>query len=709
MATDNWNRILNPDVTYEALYGTGNQGKKTVVTGGRNAFANYGAENAEKENVQFMFPGPTFTDIENRTHVMRRGFIRSIIFDPLIYNNYVNAGNYTKIAGSPANNLTPATPTEMSQGHHRVNFQFNPEYLERAVKQEMGTMNPLLQNPANLTQSVPGTAKFGFSLMFNRELEVQRGALKGKQLKFDYENPDFETLYKSADPETIGVLADLLLFDSIIGQGISPDTVEAINAFTNNIVNAANAVTKPVQLIDEDGNPKYKEDPNHKGSYIPDTVEIGGETPFVSLMDNLNFGNSAFLNPLPVRIVFSDYFMVEGLITASTVGFQKFSKDLVPTVCTVNIAVDALYLGFAQKNAYLTNQLSVAAKAEADQSQKNQKEADEAKKRLTRYFSELSVMVNEWDRTKANIITATQQDQTLFQPYGYLAIPPGEKPLTPQELEDLGLEGTYQDQKYKFWKTNKPKSTPTAAAAIVNTYGDAVYAGYLITNPDGANRFAFVTFPMWILGSQGFVGITGVPDEDRKKNGWKKDDTQVSGYVPIQLGFKNQSSFTSDSTYSWENVYPGQKAPSFTITDSAIVLTYVDKNGNDLPDKTLTGKIECIAVKDGEITDIRTDSNGKVTQPWLVGGLQLGNKIDFGGKLASSTFEKYNNGETVFFKEATIIINLQLTAEIKSTSGDTLPIITNADFVQLQLGYTWDKPFVGKGVVRKYQKLNPGK
>jgi hypothetical protein len=696
MATDNWDRILNPDVTYEALYGTGNQGKKTVVTGGRNAFANYGAENAEKENVQFMFPGPTFTDIENRQHVMRRGFIRSIIFDPAIYNNYVTAGNYKSIAGQPANNLTPATPSEMSQGHHRVNFQFNPEYLERAVKQEMGTMNPLLQNPANLTQSVPGTAKFGFSLMFNRELEVQRGALKGKQLKFDYENPDFETLYKSADPETIGVLADLLIFDSIIGQGISPDTVEAINAFTNNIVNASNAVTTKVQKLDKDGKPQYEEDPNNPGSYLPEMVEQTGDTPFVSIMDNLNFGNSAFLNPLPVRIVFSDYFMVEGLITASTVGFQKFSKDLVPTVCTVNVAVDALYLGFAQRKAYLTNQLSVAAEAEADLAQQDQKEADDAKIRLTRYFSELSVLVNENDRTTDTIAATTQREQNYTRTEGgYLWIP-----------ESVLNNNLKESVRYRFWVTNKPKSTPTAAAAATNYRNETVYAGYNSNvGVVGAEKGMFVTFPMWILGSQGLVGLNGVVDEYRKKNGWKKNDTQLSGHVPIQLGFKVNSDRTTDSNYTWENFNPGGTAPSFTITSSTMTITYVGKNGSELPDKTVTGDIECIAVKDGEITDIRTNSNGKVINKYLVGGLQLGNKLTFGSTLAENLFQKYNASETIFFKEATIKINLQLNAEYKATSGTIIPIITNPDFIQLQMGYTWDKPFVGLGVQRVTQVI----
>jgi len=65
--------------------------------------------------------------------------------------------------------------------------------------------------------------------------------------------------------------------------------------------------------------------------------------------------------------------MIEGVVTASNVGFQKFSKDLIPTVCQVNVSVDALYIGFAQRNAYLTKQLEESASEAA-----NQKEADDA-------------------------------------------------------------------------------------------------------------------------------------------------------------------------------------------------------------------------------------------------------------------------------------------------------------------------------------------
>ena len=696
MATDNWDRILNPDQTYKNTYG---KNWNNVVTGGRNAFSNYGAESAETENVQFMFPGPTFTDIENRTHVMRRGFIRSIIFDPAIYDNYVNVGNYTRIAGAPANATGAAVPTaaEMSKGHHRVNFQFNPEYLERAVKQEMGTMNPILQNPANLTQSVPGTAKFGFSLMFNRELEVQRGALKGKKFEFDYENPDFTSVYKSADPETIGVLADLLIFDSIIGQGISPDTVEAINAFTNNIVNTANAVKTSVQKVDKDGKPMYETDPNDTSKdpgAIPIMVEVGGNQTFTPITNNLNFGNSAFLNPLPVRIVFSDYFMVEGLVTASTVGFQKFSKDLVPTVCTVNIAVDALYLGFAQRKAYLTNQLSVAAEASATTAQTVAKEASDAKTALTRYFNEVTYLVNESDTSLVSIKANHQQPQNAARQDRYLWIP-----------ETSPASSRWR---YRFWKSRFPDATRTSVADPTDPYGITSYPGYASwTGIVGADLVAYVTLPMWLLGCQwlGNSSDIGVPDMFRK-NGWMKNDNSNYGYVPIQLTFKNPSSYTNDTYYDWETTYnPGGTAPIYEVTNASVTVKYEDANGIELPDKEKIGTM--VVGGDGIIKDKRTSTGknaqggSKVVDPYFVGTLMLGNQIDFGGTLTDNVVYKYNAAKTVFLKEIVINIKIRLKAQYKTSTGDLTDIITNDDFISLELRYDWDTPFVGKNVFRQ--------
>jgi hypothetical protein len=49
--------------------------------------------------------------------------------------------------------------------------------------------------------------------------------------------------------------------------------------------------------------------------------------------------------------------MVEVFVTASNVAFHKFNENMVPTVCQVTLSVQALYIGFARKNSYITQQL----------------------------------------------------------------------------------------------------------------------------------------------------------------------------------------------------------------------------------------------------------------------------------------------------------------------------------------------------------------
>jgi hypothetical protein len=50
--------------------------------------------------------------------------------------------------------------------------------------------------------------------------------------------------------------------------------------------------------------------------------------------------------------------MVEGFVTGSAVAFQKFSQQMIPTICQVNCTVQALYFGFAKRKAFLTDSLA---------------------------------------------------------------------------------------------------------------------------------------------------------------------------------------------------------------------------------------------------------------------------------------------------------------------------------------------------------------
>jgi len=286
-----------------------------------------GGRQDDKENKPFLYPGPFVRTIDGTSQKVSRGFMRSII-----------------MGGEVASKLG-VTGTQ----NFRLNFQFNPEYIERRVSQSPGAVNPLLQDPQNLTQAVPGTAQFNFTMTFNREQEVaQSNNQLNLALDLYRELSGFDSAL--ADPGQVGVMHDLALFDKIIGQGITQDLVDIIQRYTEQQVIANNN-----QVTESNANNGEEEDAE---------ITPFEATTFKSSVEK-NFGNSAFLNPMPVRVVFSDLFMVEGLVVSSAVAFQKFNQNMIPTICQVNVELYALYVGFAKKKAFLTETLSSWASEQA--------------------------------------------------------------------------------------------------------------------------------------------------------------------------------------------------------------------------------------------------------------------------------------------------------------------------------------------------------
>lgn len=272
------------------------------------------------DNPPFLWPKKQYMDITGNTHTVQRGYMRSLITDP-------------------AYNPGSAVP------NRRLFFQFNPQVLVRSVQQSVGAMNPLLQDPAQLVQPVPGTTTFGFELLFNREHEVAAGANTG-----DAEGAIRLPNGTAGLVSQIGVLADILVLDTITGQGISQDMV---------------------RLLYEQSRQQTEKYLDSAEEYLPDseddkTVQKQIEATRSNLNSleeafNANIGNQAFLNPLPFRVLFSSLFMVEGVATSVDVQFQKFSRTMVPTQCKVTINMYALYFGFARKDTFLTNNLAKSA------------------------------------------------------------------------------------------------------------------------------------------------------------------------------------------------------------------------------------------------------------------------------------------------------------------------------------------------------------
>jgi hypothetical protein len=260
----------------------------------------------------------------------------------------------------------------------RLHFQFNPDTLTRQVNARNDVQMWMNQDPAQFTQPVPGDANFSFELLFNREAEMATGryksgtglsnrrndpAIVGGQVTSSREQDANRrnitttsvTPYDPASVTDIGVLADLIVFDQIIGQGMNSQLINTLLNRTQSYIDAYNR-----KQLEKTGDDEDKE---------VNTVEFNQDN--VSSVLNANIGNSAFLVSQPVRVVFSSLFMVEGFITGTSVLFNKFNPAMVPTQCSINVQMQAMYIGFAAEKTFLTQTFELANKqqAEADKSQ----------------------------------------------------------------------------------------------------------------------------------------------------------------------------------------------------------------------------------------------------------------------------------------------------------------------------------------------------
>jgi hypothetical protein len=284
------------------------------------------------DNPPFTWPAKQYTDISGNNIKIQRGYMRSLITDP----------------------RWSVTPNVKNR---RLFFQFNPTVLVRSVQQTVGAMNPLLQDPAQLAQPVPGTSTFGFELLFNREKEVASGS---SYPPGQAPSPNDMIILPNGDaalPSEIGVLADILVLDTITGQGISKEMIDALTKTTQNA--AIDNITSREERIKQ----LEKDDDNKDVIAIEqaDLSTLRQKLDSLSQEYTINIGNQAFLNPLPFRVMFSSLFMVEGVATSIEVQYQKFSATMVPTQCKVIINMYALYLGFAQRDTFLTKNLETAA------------------------------------------------------------------------------------------------------------------------------------------------------------------------------------------------------------------------------------------------------------------------------------------------------------------------------------------------------------
>lgn len=465
----------------------------------------------DRENPPFIWPGVNIRNINGGGVRMARGFMRSILTDPDIVNAFNTATQPRQ---------TTIDTSKTGSGHYRLNFQFNPEYIERSVAQTPGAVNPILQSVSNLTQPIPGSATFNFTMTFNREMEVANaGNRANSNVLWDGDDLD-PTSTRLKDPGLVGVWADLQMFDLIVGQGITPELLDLVAAFTE--VQALERSANESTTTDGEGEePKEGEEKEEKTSETdPDSTSFNKEqfeTNFTA-----NFGNSAFLNPLPVRIVFSDTFMVEGMVTGTSVAFQKFNHRMIPTICQVNVNFSAMYLGFAKKKAFLTENLTAWAKDQAGQIDKDLETNTSTARVAANAITSVNVYPNSKLNAKLNLIEwsgtnhpdkDTNLDQFLAHSLSNAKTPNTTTyyPETPTTLEHW----------YNIKKTSLYKNGVNITNSVLSLYSDSLYLPFVITvlynKPTTVEKDPTYTFKIELVYKYPNPE-TGVRDKEFKSN-----------------------------------------------------------------------------------------------------------------------------------------------------------------------------------------------
>lgn len=290
--------------------------KLDLGIGGRDATSNdAGFSVPFADNDNFVYPTRRVRTLttggKTTSTVLKRGYIRSLL-----------------TGGSNA---------------RKCQFQFNPASINQSVAQNSTIINFLQMDPYQYAQPMPGNVTFQYRLFFDRTMEVNnppRGV-----------NINTVSAWEHNNPSEIGVLHDLSSLFSIIGVGVSDYMDQQMqNAQSGSDERAAQFLNRIID-VSVDG---LTEDATGQGN-----ADLERSTYRQSLSDlvNINKGNSAFLLPLPVRIVFSSLYIVEGLVNDVDVLFTKFSTQMVPVQCSVTMTVEAKYIGFAKEKTFFTHVL----------------------------------------------------------------------------------------------------------------------------------------------------------------------------------------------------------------------------------------------------------------------------------------------------------------------------------------------------------------
>jgi hypothetical protein len=310
--------------------------------------------------------GQLVTKWENTPFTLKKGYIRSLLDKVQISD--------TAIGSAP---------------QLRCNFQFNPSTIQHSVPMRTNLTNVFLQDPAQMSQPIGGEVTFAFELLFDRSHTLNNSSGEGGGTQ------------GSPDEQDIGVLADIRALYQVIGQGITEKTMKW------QLENARQQMNAQIEMGSVGTLTESQAETAQSSTFIEDTNYFSGE--------GGNIGNTAFLIPTPVRVMFSSLFMVDGYVTQTDVVYTKFSRSLVPMQCIVTLSMQAMYVGFAKEKTFLTYNLEEAAAVSTQQISDNIEKSRNTLTSVVSGFKKTTVYHKirvVYDTDKTSVETSTFDDRT---------------------------------------------------------------------------------------------------------------------------------------------------------------------------------------------------------------------------------------------------------------------------------------------------------
>ena len=298
----------------DQFYGAERTGETRLTDGGNGSWVGAGADNPP-----FKFPGNTVRTQDRSGKVvntkLQRGYIRTLMTE--------SEGTELKIA--------------------KCAFQFNPSTLNTSVAMSENMLNMMQQDIGQYSVPIAANVNFGFTMDFDRSMELNEASgLNGTN------SPDSaDNMLGNLNPNQVGVLRDIAALNSVVGVGITQTSMAYARKIAVDQIHAQNTALG-------------------EGADSAKMDKAVANVP--NIIGSVNFGNTAFLQPVPVRIVFSSLFIVEGFVSNMAILYAKFTTAMVPMAARVDIQMTATYIGYAKKNTFTTASL----KAQATEWKENQ-------------------------------------------------------------------------------------------------------------------------------------------------------------------------------------------------------------------------------------------------------------------------------------------------------------------------------------------------